>query len=494
MKTGCLRSRRIALVGVCFASAMSSLACGSINDPQASGSSATATLGTGSATTATPGSVDTLASGQRSFAYGSISAVETAAASQTVSGVSNSGGALNALPLVQSEHLKYAGAFRLPGLPYTGQVCDGLSYSGRGLAFDPQGDGGRGSLFMTGHERCGGKVAEISVPEAVSSPRIDDLRRAQLLQIRPTTVPDALEGKLSTSGIAGNTSATVNGLFVWGDRLIISAGNDYAYSQPVSHWVRPKNLTLSGQVSNPVAVIGSPNFTGARGTAGYMCHVPKELQSSLGGPALTGWVAESIVSATSDGPAAFSFDPSAIGTSPTARAKTLLYYSHGNSLEASASGKINEVWNWTSMTRGCAIPNGTRSVLFLGSHGTGIFQYGVGGANGYTTGATRVPIYDPSDNSTGEHAWPYRYQVWAYDALDLAKVNGGTMAPYVPRPYAVWRFELPLENQNDRHSVGGVAYDPRSGRLFFVQQSAARFGETVIHVFTVTNAAVDASS
>ena len=391
------------------------------------------------------------------------------------------------LPLVNSTDITYQGAFRFPDLPYTGNVCDSLTYAARGVAFDPEGNSGQGSLFVTGHEQCGARVAEVSIPTAVISTNLATLPRSEMLQKKPSTVVDALEGKFEASGIRGGTTTTVNGLLVYKGNLIISAGNDYSYDPTGAHWSRSKNLSLLGQVSSQFTLVGNLGYGSARLTSGYMCHVPGEFQNTLGGPALTGWVAGSIVSATSDGPSIFAFDPAklAAGVNET---KTLLVYPDGNNLQKSIPGQTQNIWNWTSMTRGCAIPNGTRSILFVGSHGTGEFQYGVGGTSGHTNTTPRVSIYDPSDDSTGEHAWPYRYQVWAYDVNDVAKVRSGGLRPYEPKPYAVWQFTIPFENPNDRHNTGGVAYNPKLRQLYFVQQFAGPFGEPIVHVFGVNNA------
>ncbi len=410
----------------------------------------------------------------------------SAARGPSAAALAASADGLEKLPVLQFKDIEYIGAFRAPELPYTGNVCDTLTYAGRGLAFDPTGNSGAGSLFLTGHANCGARVAEISIPEAINAASIETLKRATLLQNRPSPLPDALEGQLASSGISGGATTTVNGLLIDGGLLVISAGNDYTHSQPVSHWKRPKDLSINGQVSRPVAVRGDKSFTDPRGTAGYMCNVPRGLQEALGAPALTGWVADSIVTATSDGPAAFAFDPAALGKSGSQTVQTLLFYPDGHSLEPSIAGKSNKTWNWTSTARGCAVPDGTRTVLFLGSHGTGPFLYGVGGPNGRTTDQPHQPIYDPADTSTGEHAWPYRYQVWAYDALDLARVRRGTLAPHAVKPYGVWQFSLPLERRDDRHHVGGVAYDPAARKLYFIQQSAGPFGEIAIHVFQIT--------
>jgi hypothetical protein len=401
-----------------------------------------------------------------------------------------SAGALSSLPLVQAGNLKYLGAFRLPAPTSGSDVCSGFSYGGIGLTFNPAGNGGAGSLLATGHTYCS-RIGEFTIPAITQPKSADELQTAKWLQ--PATagqLVDGLEGKLATSGITGGTHNTVNGLLVYGNRLAISGGNSYTYTQPVSHWSRPLDLAARGQVSDATSVVGDRGYSNARFTAGYMCHIPSNLQTTLGGPALTGWVADSIVSGTSNGPAAFSFDPNRLAASAgsTVPAKTLLFYPYEAALENSVPGQIQEVWNWTSIPRGCAVPNGTRTVMFIGRHGTGEFQYGVGGTEGHTNNTPQVPIYDPSDNSTGEHAWPYRYQVWAYDASDLDKVARGLMKPHQVRPYSTWRIDLPFTNTAGGHGLGGIAYDPKTRRLFIVQETALKFGEPLIHTFIVDNA------
>ena len=82
---------------------------------------------------------------------------------------------------------------------------------------------------------------------------------------------------------------------------------------------------------------------------------------------------------------------------------------------------------------GLVFPAGTRSVLFFGKQGVGTFCYGPGTSNQALVG-TIAPgfvdpyCYDPVDDSKGTHAYPYIYQVWAYDANDLAAAKAGQSA------------------------------------------------------------------
>lgn len=381
------------------------------------------------------------------------------------------------LPLVQKDNLVYAGAFRLPNIPYTGNICDGFTYGGRGLAWNPAGNNGQGSLFMTGHNYCS-YVGEITVPALINTSNAATLNRASVLQ--PLT--DATQGILYGSGLTGNTHNTVNGLLVNNGRLVFSVGNDFSFdTQYISHFTRSMTLNANN-ISGLVRVFGTRGYTNSRFLAGYMCHIPSALQSTLGSTAMTGWVPQSVVANSSNGPSAFGFNPALLEGVSELAAETMLFYPNNDPLQVSVSGEAQTTWNWTSMTRGCAIPNGTGSILFVGRHGVGKFGYCVGSSDPSSS------CYDPTDSSSGEHAWPYVYKVWAYRLSDLLAVKTGSISPSNLTPYNIWTFTLPNEDVNGAHNLGGVAYDPLNRRLFVVQESALPQGEPIIHVFTINNA------
>src|SRR2546423_14916678 len=83
-------------------------------------------------------------------------------------------------------------------------------------------------------------------------------------------------------------------------------------------------------------------------------------------------------------------------------------------------------------------PSGTRSVLFFGPHGLGSYCYGTGGTAG--------DCYDPDDGPKGIHSYPYRSQVWAYDANDLVAVKAGQKQSYQVMPYAVWQLDPSVQD------------------------------------------------
>ena len=68
--------------------------------------------------------------------------------------------------------------------------------------------------------------------------------------------------------------------------------------------------------------------------------------------------------------------------------------------------------------------------------------------------------YDPTNSYKGPHAYPYRYQIWAYDLNDFAAVKAGTKQPWDVVPYGVWPLELPTPESTT--TLGGVA-TTRSG-------------------------------
>ena len=63
--------------------------------------------------------------------------------------------------------------------------------------------------------------------------------------------------------------------------------------------------------------------------------------------------------------------------------------------------------------------------------------------------------YDPTTSDKGSHAYPYRYQVWAYDLNDFAAVKAGTKQPWEVVPYGVWPLSLP-DARSARSRLGGV--------------------------------------
>lgn len=372
--------------------------------------------------------------------------------------------------LLQQADLHYLGAFRLPATEANG---DSFASGGGPLAFNPD----RHSLFVGARS---GRVAEVSVPAPSITADIAALPFATYLQ----PFADPADGRIAEIAADG---ANLSGLLVFGQRLY---GTGLIYydannTQTVSHFSRP--LTLSERGAGPVQQVGTRGRTGF--VAGYMALVPPEWQSRLGGPAITGQCCVPIVSRTSWGPAAFAWDPADLARRAPVTATPLVYYDSEHQTLGPWNGS-NPTYGGTIQMGGLALIDRTRTALFVGRNGTGPFCYGEGTADQALANRTAPDgekyCYDPAYSVKGQHAYPYRYQMWAYDLADWASVRAGAKEPWEVKPYGVWPFELPFPEPGTR--IGGVAYDPATRRLFVSQFEADRDGysyRALVHVFEV---------
>jgi hypothetical protein len=199
-----------------------------------------------------------------------------------------------------------------------------------------------------------------------------------------------------------------------------------------------------------------------------------------------------IVGRTSSGPASFAIDPAQIGVVSPAPAAPLEYYP--SSYPLAPWGSTNNLFNGTTLMGGVLLPFGTRSVLFFGRQGVGAYCYGEGttiqSLDGTLTanGVTHY-CYDPVDSgSKGTHAYPYIYQVWAYDANNLAAVRSGQLQPWSVKPYAVWQLNLPYGSFGAAWDLA-AAYDAVSGKIFLSQTRSGADpidgALPIVHVFKV---------
>lgn len=361
--------------------------------------------------------------------------------------------------LLQQSDLEYVGAFRFPTGSFASCQSAGFAYGGSALAYNPANN----SLFAVGHDYCQA-VAEITIPTPGTG-AYTALPVATVLQnfLEPS------EGLRSQTDPGEVNGIKVGGMAVIGNNLHFTEFSYYdaAGNAQSSHFKRLLTLTTSGAVAGPFK-IGSlnPGFY-----AGWLVPVPQTWQSSLGGPYLTGQCCLSIITRTSFGPSLFSYDPANLGSVSPVPANPLVYYP-SNHTSLGGWNQTGNLFNGSTQIRGAVFPEGTKSVLFFGRQGIGTWCYG--------SGAT---CNDPVNSSQGNHAYPYVYQVWAYDAAELAKVKAGLKQPWEVVPYTVWNFELPLQDGN--RFLGGAAYDPATRRLFLVAYYAGTNGWPVVHVFNV---------
>jgi hypothetical protein len=364
------------------------------------------------------------------------------------------------LPLVELSDLVLEGSFQLPTADGTGRPNTSFRYGVKAIGFHRE----RGTLFVSGEEKWM-SVAEITVPVLKPSAAIAGLARAEVVQ----ALEEPTEGRYKAIG--DFDYARLGAFLPYKGKLYTNIYHTYDSNgqQAASLFTGSDDLSVKGDVQGPFKV--GTLKTGY--TSGYMGEVPAAWQALLGGPVLVGNCCISIISRTSFGPAAFVFDPADAGAAKPVPARPLVYYPPDHVLAPynPAAQRLpngsSPLFNGTTTITGVVFPEGTRSVLFFGRHGTGRFCYG-------------IDCEDPLGKWQGNHAWPYQYQIWAYDATDLARVKAGSKKPWEVKPYGVWKLDLPFDFPNK--TIKGAAYDPKTGRIFISQ---AQQDWQLIHVFKV---------
>ena len=365
------------------------------------------------------------------------------------------------------EDLKYEGAFRLPAVELNG---DSFSAAGGPIAFNPA----KKTLFVGSRP---GRVAEVTVPTPVNTGDIAAMPFAEIVQ----PFFDPSEGQMSEVA----SDANLAGLLVYGSKLYGTGLSYYDANniQSISHFSR--SLQLSARSAGKIQRVGEKGRSGY--VAGYMAIVPPEWQSALGGPAITGQCCVPIISRTSWGPAAFAWDPADLDSKSKVDVIPLVYYDSDHPTLGQFD-RSSPSFGGTTLVAGVAIVPGTRTAVFVGSNGVGELCYGNGTADRAlvnTVGTDGAKFcYDPTSSDKGQHAFPYRYQMWAYDLGDWAAVRAGKREPWEVKPYAIWPFELPVSEPGTR--IIGVAFDAGAQRLFISQRHADRDGyayRALIHVF-----------
>lgn len=403
-------------------------------------------------------------------------------------------------PLVNFGNLKYLGAFRLPISQNETDPQKTLSYAVGPIAFNPKSSNNSPSLFIACFEGSG-KVTEVSIPTPVisQSSKLSDLPTATIIQ--------GCANVRSGASTPLNSVNNIGGLLVLNSKLVISIYDPYpAGACPsVTHFVK-NSLNLSAADATGGFVVS--NVTGKNCFVnGPMTLIPPEWQPLLGNKsAIVYNCCHSIIDQTSWGPAAFAFSPDLLGVTPTA-STALQYYDIDHPTLGNWSGNdkplsFEQPWDnsWHNALvpgyRGLVIPNGTRSALYFTAQGIGSYCYGEGVTDS-TLHNRPIPglsdvryCYDPINADKGDHGYPYRFQVMAFDLNEWAAVVSGSKKPYDVKPYAVWPLTPPTvpftTGLKDGYG-GGAAYDPATKRIYWEQPHADGV-VPIIQVWEVTTA------
>lgn len=355
--------------------------------------------------------------------------------------------------LLLKEDVEHGGAFRVPGASNSGFAWGGC------IGIHPAGNGGAGSLYATGNETVD-FTGEISIPATVKSSSLGSLNTATLLQ----DMHDATEGHLLE--VQPTDGVILQSYMVHDSKLLISAWGYYSFTQKKSHFVRPLDLSSTGELVGPKECTvlnshpwhpSSPDWV-KRSIGGYMCKIPAEFQAALGGDMLTGIGGMPTNSYSSCGPAAYVANLDDMISEASPEVYCVLAYPLAARLnlrfgvESMENG--NRWWNNTSQVRGVAFVPNTDCVLFFGEGGEGVYWYGQAEPmpdpnNPYPWG------YDPYSTNQGGHIGGKSWvKVWAYRVSDLIDVRAGNRLPYEVDPYAVWNLEVPMYSRQAAYEQG----------------------------------------
>ncbi len=382
--------------------------------------------------------------------------------------------------LVYPTNLSFVGAFKSPD-------AIEIYYGGMGLAFNSANT----SLYISKGAGAA-TVAEITIPTGLNPAITTFASLPNYALIQPVT--DATEGGItaavSAGQISGGGATDVVGLAVYGGRLIIDAGNQYALTQTVTHWSRPLSFATTGNVLGP-ATVSNATYTNPRWSTGPMALIPADKVSvnyfGSNGKVLVGWAPESTLTLdVSGGPSVFAFDPSVITGTVAVSSNSVLTYTQDAPIDThwynggDISNGFQPVYGLTTLHYGVVFPNGTNTILFIGKNGHGYTVYGD------PSNPPGSPwIYDPHGAGFGEHAYPWYPQIWAYDARELKAAYDAGQPSETVKPYAIWNFDWPTTGATQ--DVYGAAYDPATKRLY-ISVASTNFKRAMIYVYEVTNA------
>ncbi|GFE60848.1 fibronectin type III domain-containing protein [Geobacter sp. AOG2] len=406
--------------------------------------------------------------------------------------------------VIQSTDLTYIGAFRVPSGTYGGSDDTKYSFNYAGFAM-PIGvayNAANNSLIMSGHGN-NSYVAEINIPAIVNSSNISALNIATVRQ----NFTDVSRGH----HVFTNEGLIIGGFLVYNGKLIVGATDYYAFDNAQETWSHFVNSNANSLATGTFAGDYTVTSTGNGGppvsiSNEYMTTVPDNSssggtnwQTALGGTVLAGAMSPNIVSRTSLGPAAVTFNPD--NFSSNTPHNVLMYWpgdgSHSPAdsvFVGSGLGEGRLFWNGSTQLNGVVFPNGTKTVLYFGNTGTGTtvcYKNGnptAWGCDAIVNGDTARPV-----GAWDIHAPTYRNQIWAVNADDLLAVKNGSKNPWDITP-AIWPISSPFDTSE--HFIAGAAYDPATQRIYVVEGKAESGKLPIVLVYQVnaSSASADATA
>ncbi len=366
------------------------------------------------------------------------------------------------LPLLQGGDLRYLGRFNAPDRDGTGrsEERDSLIWGGFAIGTGPDGK----SLYFGCHD-WHSQLARITIPDMDGT--------AEILQ------PCAAIPNLQAINPGDPNKKVLGGSMAWKGKVVVSAYSYYdgGGTARASHFVSGPDLA---SFQGPFRVgKENPGMIG-----GYMGVVPAAWQALIGGagadrPVLHRRRRPHQLRPVNQRLQSRHARAGQLGPGQAARRLSRNHQALG------PWDQTSQTFNGSTKIGGVAFPPGTRSVLFVGRHGT-TFCYGTGTSvasqHGRPDGQGNNFCFDPTDGSKGGHGFPYRHQIWAYDAKDLADVNAGRKDPWNLKPYSVWTL-TEMDGGQGTANITSATFDPATQRLYVAT------GGTRVHVYEVSRGA-----
>ncbi len=387
---------------------------------------------------------------------------------------------------------------------YLGSFKTSFGQYGTGkIAFNPQGDGGRGSLFLVAGGPDTFAVGEIAIPalaNVTGRDGLDSLNVAAVLQ-PPADIYARIPAKAASwppgpvNRYDGGNFAAFGGLYFEDGKLYFNA---YTYYDGEGG-----ETATTGVIREPArlassSVSGMFKARGAAHASGWVTAVPAEWRARLQGTHLMGHDNQiTIVSRASAGPSLFAFDLADVAVARDGAAiatRAWLDYSLEHPIwgddMANVSGN-NKTWTLkTEAGVGIIVP-GTRTYALIGSAG-GFNPNPANPWHGTPEPAFQPPVagtivYKRADslgyNNGGVAVWDAQDRHYMYAFYDLEEIIAAAH-PYSPRPYANGIFPAPFARYGGyaipgqwTDAVAGGAYDPARNRLYLTLPAADNGGD-----------------
>jgi hypothetical protein len=378
---------------------------------------------------------------------------------------------------LQPSDFSYQGAFRLPGE---------FDWGARGLSYFPKGDNGVGSLLVTGFEAQTADYGEVAIPTPAIE--MDWQKLPMAATLRPLTNFDGtlIEDQLDpTTTFAGDIeympkrgSQTSDKIYGSADWWYAVEGGDFP-----TIWFaeldgsNPRGLFHVGEQVTP--------FHGNR-TGDYLFTLPEWYADQyLGGRFLVTGKSRG-TDTGSQGPALYAFYPwDNENPDGDLDAIPLLWYRF--IYPECAGPDVGE-------KSACDYPDFTMCDKWVGgsfvesSGKTALILFGVKGLGSNDYGQPSTP--DACNPYQGYHCDPLERQIIFYDVDELGQVALGNREAWSVVPYRIWRpgeFYLGDTDGATCGETGGMAFDPKSGRLFMVEKGLGDNNAAVVHVWNVND-------